>query len=257
MKITILALVLCILGSCGMTPPPPGYQAQPAPDSPIAGVLRAHNVQPGAALLSACTIEALRLPSFPADPDSDVPHFFERKQVVSIQGNAFISHSVAPLGVRTQTYVFDGRAGYLSLAEKGSPVEVTAIEGPELRAVEFGVKTFGLVPILNLLSDPKTESVHLGRTARKQDKFQVRTPGGNWTLYANQQHLISRLEAGDQIIEYADYRTTDEGLSLPFIQRAYRGGKLLYELVFTRVELNRAFAPGYFSRETLTREVSR
>ncbi|MFP5265343.1 MAG: hypothetical protein ACLGJB_25945 [Blastocatellia bacterium] len=257
MKITILALVLCALGSCGMTPPPPADQPQPAPDRPTDDVLRAHNVQPGAALLSACTIEALRLPSFPADPNSDVPNFFERRQVVSIQGDAFISHTVAPLGARTQIYVFDGRAGYRAVAEGGSPVEVAAIEGSELRAVEFGVKTFGVVPILNLLSDPKTESVYLGRTARKQDKFQVRTHGGTWTLYANQQHLISRLEAGDQIIEYADYRTTDEGLSLPFIQRAYRGGKLLYELVFTRVELNRAFAPGYFSRETLTREVRR
>lgn len=73
---------------------------------------------------------------------------------------------------------------------------------------------------------------------------------GNWIVYCDQQHLIRRLEFGNKIIEYADYRLVN-GIRLPFVQRLSFRGKLAYELVFTSIELGHDLPASYFHPENI------
>jgi hypothetical protein len=226
---------------------------QPASPNSIREVLRAHNIPQRLEDLSAFSAEAVRLTSRPRGIDREVPSFFERRISVVMAGNAYKRHMADPLRQREQFDLFDGNRPYHAVIENGQLAE-EARQATESQAsgVEFGVKTFGLAPILKQLSDPATEVVYVGRTAHGQDKFDVKTATDRWTLYADMEHLISRIESGDKAIEYAGYRFV-EGVRLPLIQRLSIGGQLIQELVFTKIALNPKLPPGYFSREALTK----
>jgi hypothetical protein len=257
MKKLICALFLSGLASMGLAAPSSGKLHQPASIVSIAEVRQAHNVQQGPDALLAFTAEAVKLISYPGELDSESSSFFERKVKVSIGAGAFKRHRVDPLGVREQFDLFDGREVYHTVVETGKQVEeVNQMGDSPSGDLAFSIKTFGLVPVLKQLSDPATEILYLGRTARREDKFEVKTPTGSWTLYCDQRHIIRKAEIGTRSIEYADYRSV-EGTRLPFIQRVYIGGRLSYELVFTSIDLNPTFPAGYFSREAFSKEIAR
>jgi hypothetical protein len=171
---------------------------------------------------------------------------------VSSDGIAFRRRKVDPQELRVQLDLFDGRAAYHTLAERGRQVEVNQMDDLQLRALEFSTRTFGLIPILQQLLDPATKAVYLGRS-RGQDKFKVKSPTGGWILYSDQGHIIRSVEIGHKSIEYADYRSVG-GVRLPFIQRFSTGGHLNYELVFTRIDLTPDFPDNHFSRAALSWE---
>lgn len=233
-----------------------GEANQPASPLSIGEVLSAHNVAQRAAL-SAFSAEAVKLTSRPPGIDPQMTSFFERQVSVVVNGDSYKRHTADPLGLREQFDLFDGSAPYHAVIEQGRLAEAAhPMTDSEARGVEFGVKTFSLVPILKQLSDPATESVYLGRTVYGQDKFDVRTTTDRWTLYTGAEHLICRLEVRDKVIEYANYRSID-GVRLPFIQRLSIGGHLFQEIVFTRIDLNPKLPSGYFSREALSKEIAR
>ncbi len=257
MKKLICALFLSGLTSIGLATPSSGNLYQPASTISIDQVRQAHSVHESSKALSAFTATAVKLTPHPGELDSSLPSFFERKVRVSIGAGVFRRHSVDPLGVREQLDLFDGRELYHTAVEMGKQVEeVNQTRDSQTGDLAFGIKTFGLAPVLKQLSDPATEAIYLGRTARKEDKFEVKTPSGSWTLYSDQQHIIRKVEIGARSIEYADYRVV-EGTRLPFIQRVYSGGRLIYELIFTGIDLNPSFPADYFSREAFTKEFAR
>jgi hypothetical protein len=220
-------------------------------------VLRAHSVPQNPAALSTFSAEAVRLTSRPPGIDPPLASFFERHVSVVMAGEAYRRHTSDPSRLREQFDLFDGSAIHHAAVEQGRLVEAAdSMTDSESEGVEFGVKTLGLVPILRQLSDPTTEAVYLGSAAYGQDKFEVKTSGDRWTIFTNREHLICRLEAGNRTIEYADYRSVD-GIRLPFIQRLSIGGRLLQEIVFTRIDLNPALPAGCFSRESLSKELAR
>jgi hypothetical protein len=234
-----------------------GEANQPASPVSIGEVLRAHNVAQHPDSLSAFSAEAVRLTSRPPGIDRELPSFFERQVSVVLASNTYKRHTADPLKLREQYDLFDGSVPYHAVVEKGRLIEeANQMADSQSRGVEFSVKTFGLVPILKQLSDPVTEAVYLGRTVGSQDKFDIRTATDRWTLYADTEHLIRRVEVRDKAIEYASYRSVD-GVRLPFIQRLSIGGQPFQELVFTRINLHPKLRPGYFSRETFANEITR
>lgn len=220
----------------------------------IHDVLRAHNLPQSLDLLSAFSAEAVRLTSRPRGIDRELPSFFERHVSVVMVDNTYKRHTADPLRQREQFDLFDGSMPYHAVTENGRLAqEAKQMTDEQAGGVEFGVKTFGLVPFLKQLSDPATAVVYLGRTAYGQDKFDVKTATDRWTLYADMEHLICRIEFRDKAIEYASYHFV-EGVRLPFIQRLSIGGQLIQELVFTKIAFNPILPPGYFSREALSKE---
>jgi len=224
-------------------------------DDPAAGeligeLLRAHNVSENGGALSASSNEAMKIISFNAG--GEMPRRFKRKVSVFMDGKAFKRHTADPKGLRERFDLFDGRSVYRKAVYEHGKLAEEVNQTGEVRfeGVDFSVETFGLVPVLRLLSDPATRVVYLGRTGLMEDKFEVRPPTGRWVLYADQSHLISRIEVGDKTIAYSDYRNVG-GVRLPFIQKLSINGLLAYELAFTRIELNQTFPPDYYSREEL------
>ena len=256
MKRMIVGLLFSGLVSIGLALPSSAKREQPEPSVLINEVRQAHSLPQDGKALSAIRIEALKVVSTYSDPDSELPNFFERKLEVSIDGKTFRRYQVDPLGLKEEKDVFDGQAAYHTEIEKGIEVVSNQMEYEQLRTAELNIRTFGLVPILNQLSDPATDISHLGCTARKEDKFEVKTASGSWILYADQWHIIRKVVVGSRTIEYGDYRSV-EGIRLPFIQRVYQYGKLRYELIFNKIELNRAFPSGYFNRDTLSKPIGR
>lgn len=233
-----------------------GEAGQPASPVLIGEVLRAHNASQNPDVLSVFDAEAVRLTSRPPGIDRELPSFFERHVSVVWSGNAYKRHTADPLKLREQFDLFDGKVSYHAATESGRLIEeANQMTDSQFWGVEFGVKTFGLVPVLKQLSDPATEVVYLGRTAYRQDKFDVKTATGRWALYTDMEHLISRIEAGGRVIEYANYRSVD-GVQLPFIQRIFIGGHLAQELFFTRITLNPKLPPDCFRHEAILKEIA-
>lgn len=241
-------------------PAPPvsiGEADQSARPVSINEVLRAHNLPQNLDTLSAFSAQAVRLTSRPPGINHNLPSFFERQVSVVMAGNTYRRHTADPLEQREQFDLFDGSAPYHAVIEKGRLAEeANQMTDSQTRGVDFGVKTFGLVPILKQLSDPATEVIYLGRIAVGQDKFDIKTATDRWVLYADAEHLVSRVEMRDKSIEYANYRSVD-GVRLPFIQRLSIGGQLFQEIVFTTINLDLKLPSGYFSREALSKEFVR
>ncbi|HYV05847.1 MAG TPA: hypothetical protein VFB82_14730 [Blastocatellia bacterium] len=249
MKTLIYTLVLGGLISGAMFSPISGNVKKTTPLISITDVLRAHTEARDYAALSTWLAEGVKLTSLPGGLESDLASFFERKLKVVSDGRSFKRYKADPLGLREQIDLFDGRSAFHTVKENGRQVEETALAGSELAPVEFSIRTFGLVPILRELAEPTTNVTYLETTPRRQDKFLVRGAIGDWTVYCDQQHTICRVEIGDKVIEYADYRSVD-GVRLPFFQRVYLNGRLVYEIIFTKIELGRVLPAGYFKRES-------
>lgn len=227
-----------------------------APAAAIAQVLEAHNAWEADAL-SSFNAEAVRLTFYNDSRVSKLPDFFERKISVSSNGNAFRRIKSDPMGLTIQLDLFDGQTAYQAAIEKGSTVtDAHQVSDSQFEGVRFSIRTFGLVPILKQLSDPATEVVYLGASARRQDKFEVKTAAGRYILYTDHQHLIRKVEIGDKTILFADYRSV-EGIQLPFIEKFFIGENTVYEIFFTHIDLNPEFPEDYFTREALSKDVTR
>ncbi len=223
----------------------------------IRDLLEAHNVLANPDALSVFFAEAQRTVSFAAAPSGKAPGAFTRLVTVARSRQVFRYERADPPVLTKQIDLFDGNVTYHAMAVNRRLIEEsTQSRDSTSEAVGLEIKTFGLFPILRQLAEPKTESVYEGRTAQGLDRLQVRTPTRIWTVYADSEHLIRRLESRDNVIEYDDYRAV-EGVRLPFGQRFFVRGKLYYELSFTKVDLKPAFPSDYFSHETLVREIVR
>ena len=215
----------------------------------VRSVLEAHGVyqKPG---LADHISEAVRLTAIGGG--AELPGFFERKVTLWNHENTFKIRKADPAALRERRELFDGQSFLYAETETGGKTLGSGQMGnSELAEAKFAVGTFGLIPILNRLSDPASQSVYQGITP-SGDRFKVSAAGGSWTFCSGRTHLIRRVEIGDARIEYADYREVD-GVQLPFNQKVWIGNRLLYELVFTRIDLNPVFPPACFTRESLAK----
>lgn len=223
----------------------------------IRDLLEAHNVSPNPDVLSVFFAEAQRRVSFAAASSGKPAGAFTRLITVARYRQVFRYERADPLVSTKQIDLFDGNATYHAMAVDRRLIEESKQSGDSTsEAVGLEIKTFGLLPILRQLAEPKTESVYEGRISQGLDRLQVRTPTRIWTVYADSEHLIRRLEFRDNAIEYDDYHTV-EGVRLPFGQRFFVRGQLYYELSFTKIDLKPAFGSDYFSHETVLKEIVR
>jgi hypothetical protein len=148
---------------------------------------------------------------------------------------------------RSQSYLLDGQN--LIRNDAGIQQEGKTLDGTEAAAIKFQISTFGLLPILKRLSDPRSQVSYIGPTAKGQ-RFQVKTLRGAWYFYANSNHLIDRLEIENINITFDDYRTV-QGMKLPFLEQARKADKLLYEIKFDTFGFNPVFAADLFKRAAL------
>ncbi len=217
-------------------------------------VLQAHGGQEALGSTVAFQAQAVRLTS--TQPSA----FFERQLRVSVNGTKFRRHIIHPLGLSEQEELFDGQAGFHTTSSRAEPGNGDSLMRPmdngRLRAVKFSIETFGLLPLLRQCADSATEAIFAGRAPGSLNKFQVRTPTGEWRVYADSSHLIRKLEIEDKTFAFADYRTVN-GLRLPYIERVSVGDRLIYELVFSAIDLNPSFSADHFKSETLGRDTAR
>lgn len=221
--------------------------AQPDANSAFEKSLDAHGGRAAIARATSCRLEAVRLlTTFPTE-------FIERHMTLSVDGSKFRRNSIEPSGASDRAEMFDGGRLYAVLRSKDDDGGITSHSLPtgsdRLRALRFNVDTFGLLPFLRICAN--SVAIAEGR-AGALDKFRVRTDKGDWIVYIDQTGLIRRLEMGDKVFQFADYRSSGE-LRLPFIERLSIGDRLVYELIFSKIEINPDFPPDHFDPETLQR----
>jgi len=222
----------------------------PSIEIPINGLPEAQNIEQKPKELSVF-VKAKKLTTIYSDSGSGLPGFFEREIEVSVNDNAFRLDKVDPAALRKEIEAFDGEVLRTVVIEQGKKIEESSQKGtPPYNAVEFNIKNLGLIPVLSYLSDPSTKINFLERTARKEDKVEVKVGGSSFIAYSDPARIIRKVEVDKYIIEYGDYRNL-EGMQIPFIERVFARGHLVYELVFTEMDLHPVFPDEHFSRIAL------
>ena len=172
--------------------------------------------------------------------------FFERQVRISSDGEQFTRETIHPDGKRRRYEVFDGRGSFQveqSWQDENGDIKRQPFpaDSYRLRDVRFSIETSGLIPLLRRLSLQQTNPHFLERTPQMLDRFEVTTPDGRLIISVDQSRLIRRLEVRDISFQFADYHATG-GLMLPRIQRVVVGQRLVQELFFSEVNLDRLSA---------------
>jgi len=209
-------------------------------------VLAAHGGRKEIAAVPALTVAAARLSV------TSLTDFFERQVVVSVAGTKFKRRAADPLGLRTEIEWLDERGGFratvITRAATGAVVSATAPnDDARRRDVKLMVDTSSLLLILQRCVETSVHVVAAERAAQGLDKFTLATANGTLIIYADQSHLVRRVEMGDKVFQYAEYRTVD-GLQLPFIQRLSVGSRLFYEWYISNIDLHPTFPLGFFNQ---------
>lgn len=217
-------------------------------------VLGAHGGLDAINSITAFRVQGMRLTSTPSG-------FFERRLRIEVAGGKFRRQIVDPLEIRTRTELFDGQTGFYLISDarerqEGVTPQTLSMSEDRLRAVKFSVETYGLLPLLQRCADPTAEVISQETTPARMSKFRIRTSAGEWNVYADESHLINKIEIGDKTLQFADYRSTG-GLRLPFIERLSVGQRLVYEMVLSTIEMNPTFPADYFKPEALDRAADR
>lgn len=232
----IYSILLSGMLSAGLLAPTTGRQ-QGAQSGSIAAVLRAHNAAQ-ASSLTASASKALKLEPYEGSPDGKSHNFFVHVVSVVARGESFRCETGSFEGQMLETYVSDGAVcSRLVAGPNGLVNSAKRIGESQLRIIEASVSQFGIIPLLQRLSDPLTEVRYLGRTESGDDRFEVKMPSGIWTVLADQTSLIRRLEIGKTTIVFSSYRSV-QGVLLPFNERVMVDGKPFYELGFVKITLN-------------------
>ncbi|MEW6208082.1 MAG: hypothetical protein AB1631_06930 [Acidobacteriota bacterium] len=218
--------------------------AHPGANSAFEKTLDAHGGRAAIARATSARLEAVRLMT------THPTEFVERHLTVSFTGAKFRRDSIISSGAYESIEMFDGARLYaVSKSKDDTTSHAIASDSNRLRALRVHVDTFGLLPMLRVCAD--SVAVAEGR-AGAFDKFRVATASGDWIVYTDQEGLIRRLEIKDKVFQFADYRQTGE-LRLPFIERLSVGDRLVYELIFSKIEINPDFPPDHFDPQALQR----
>jgi hypothetical protein len=257
--VIVLALlfVMALPSRQSATVPPPSDIPALAPAAPspttftvsstsFEEVLSAHGGRKEIAAISALTVAAARLSVI------SLTDFFERQVVVSLDGTRFKRRVADLLGLRTEIECLDERgvfrAAVITRAATGEAVSAAAPnDDARRRDVKLMVDTSSLLLILRRCTDASVRVVAAERAAQGLDKFTLATVDGTLIVYADRLHLVRRVEMGDKVFQYAEYRTVD-GLQLPYVQRLSIGSRLFYEWFISNIDLHPTFAPGFFNQ---------
>lgn len=169
----------------------------------------------------------------------------ETKLSLSTDGTA-VRYDRATLNLNL-SFLLKGNSLVRTISYSGKQLEVKPLEGRDAARVTSQITTFGMLPLLKYVSDPATLVFYVGSTPNG-DQFEVKAPNGSWYFYSNSKHLIDRLQFGQYIVTYDDYRQVG-GLNLPFNEKVSKGDSILYEIQFDEIDLNPVFASGIFENK--------
>lgn len=244
MKTIFCAVVLSVVMSAGLFRP---TSEREHPAVSISVVLRAHNAPQDPNSLTNYASEGVMVVPYEGSSDGKAHNFFVHRVSALVRGGSFRYDTVDFNGSLRETYISDGTVCNRSLTgRKGLVNAERRIGEMQFKLVESRVWRFGLLPFLRRLSDPRTEATYLGRTESGNDKFEVKTPSGTWTLLSDESGLIQRLEIGKGTIVFSDYRSV-EGVQLPFNERVLIDGRQFYELSFDNINLKPKLDGGLFN----------
>lgn len=218
-------------------------------------VLQAHGGREAITSITAFRVHGVRLTS------TLPPGFFERRLQVEVADGKFRRQIADPLNLRIQTELFDGQAGFYLISgsrdqQEALSAQALPMSGDRVRAVKFGVETYGLLSLLQRCAESTAVVISQETTSARFSKFRIRTSAGEWNVYADESHLIRKMEIGDKTLQFADYRSVGR-LQLPFTERLSVGQRLVYEMIFSTIELNPTFPADYFKPEALARAAVR
>ncbi len=204
----------------------------------------AHGGRAAIARAASYRVEAVRLmTTFPTE-------FIERRLTLSVDGEKFRRDSLDSSGEIARAEMFDGLRLDAVSRPKGDDTNYSLrSDDGRLRALRSNVDTFGLLPFLRTCAG--SVAIAEGR-AGALDKFRITTDKGDWIVYTDHAGLIRRVEINDKVFQFADYRESGE-LLLPFIERMSIGEGLVYELIFSKIEINPDFPRDHFDSDTLRR----
>jgi hypothetical protein len=213
----------------------------------LEGVLRAHGGAEAVGRVQAFRAEAVRLTS------AQLPSFIERRLTVIVEGEKFRRESQAPRGLRRRVEWVDAQRGVQFLSGGSSEAQpiLKEMDARRLQAVRSSVALFGLLPMLQRCVAPNSEVTLLGADGAGGERFRLGADGGEWVLSTDGSHLIRSVERGPWLLQFADYRSVG-GLRLPFVQRVFRDRQLVYELIFSSVEVNPRLPAGAFTPASTT-----
>jgi hypothetical protein len=252
MRTLTYAIALGMLISVGAVAAPFGRGGQSVSFRTTENILKAHHFFQEGNLITDWAADATKWTVY---RHGKSPGYFERRVSVARAGGAFRRYKTDPQMVRQQVDLFDGISSSRFVVESGKLIEEGApIAYSQFEAVESGVNTFGLIPILQQLADPLTVASYSGRAIQGEDIFNVRTAKSSWLVYVDERGLIRRIEMQGKAFEYGDYHLV-EGIWLPFTQRMFVKGQLFYVLFFTRIDLTPKSLTSDFQSEVLPKEL--
>ena len=208
-------------------------------------VLAAHGGRQAIAAVASLRVEAARLSII------SLTDFFERQMVISRNGAQFKRRTADPLGLRTEIEWLDPRGGFhaavITRAANGDAVSAPALEDDSRRHdVQLMADTCCLLLILQRSAESSVRVTAVERAAQGLDKFSLVTAAGPLIIFADQSHLVRRVEMGEKVFQYGDYRAVGR-LRLPFIQRLSIGSRLFYEWFIGKIDLHPTFPPDFFN----------
>lgn len=182
--------------------------------------------------------------------------FLERQIELTTSGVRFIRRTEDPLRTRTQVEIFDGRGAFAAGAKTREDEdhvieEALPSDAGRLSGVQASNQSTGLLPILKALTGPEAEVSEQAAGSTKLRKFNVATSRGAFVIYADRGDLIRRVDRGSITMLFADVREVTP-LKLPFVEKILSNGRVVFDVYFSRIELNPALPAGYFDPSRLS-----
>ena len=199
-------------------------------------VLQAHGGRDKIAAIQSYRAEAARM------TQTAPTVFFERRLIVSVDGDLMKRETIDPQrdAVQTETLTSQGELSVAlgSRRELGPSASITRSTGDtgRARAVRFSVQTFGLLPILKECAGENAEISGPQTMANGRSCFVVKVPEHTLVIYVDENQLITRVDIGGSVAQFADYREVG-GLRLPYVERISVAERTLFELFFSKIEI--------------------
>jgi hypothetical protein len=170
-------------------------------------------------------------------------HFFERQARLSVEDGNFFRVLSDSMARKFESSVLNSHGSFHEeMRRPGHDGTLLTQEQPvdeeRVRAFRFSVQICSLLPILRMCAQPETEITFVQRTPAMLNEFKVRSPDAEIIVYADQSHLIRRVDIRRATLQFAGYRTSEgESVRLPYLERVSIGDRLVYEFVFTRIDV--------------------
>jgi hypothetical protein len=243
----LFAPMVWLCNSVPMSSNSDGWQkvGQAETSTSFEAVLTAHGGRQSLQKVTAYWIEATRLTY------TTPPEFFERKVTIVVQGSKFNRLTTHPLGLKRHYELFDDQGQFHSRSilsdERGGGIkEEDVVYADTLRSVRFSVETFNLLPMLARLAEASSQARFIERTPAGLNKFIVTVRGFEWAVYTDITNLIRRIEFEGKVFEFANYSQVGD-LQLPLFQRVLLGDRPVFDMMFSRVDVNPTLAQDYFT----------